>query len=310
MDDAARVPQAGVSLLDPYLDGRISAEAALAALALATPDDDVLRHLLLAAAREHPGAEPRLALIARLIADEPGLCTRLRAVASAVPHHDRDADPERLLARIAAGFDAAAGVSPEAAVALHSLGRADGLARSTDEIVDRLVRDGCLGVGDSVLDVGCGIGRFAGPIEAHGAAYAGIDPSARMVETARRRRPGCSFAVGVAHDLSRFPAARFDLVLAVDVYPYVVQAGGDLPARSIAEAARVLRPGGRLAILNYAYRGDPQADRREIADLGARTGLRLRAFETGAFRDWDGTFARLDRGEATVNRAHAARRGP
>lgn len=52
-------------------------------------------------------------------------------------------------------------------------------------------------------------------------------------------------------------------------------------------AARVLRPGGRLVILNFSCRGDPEHDRRDVADLAARAGLSVvRSGET-PFRLWD-----------------------
>ena len=81
--------------------------------------------------------------------------------------------------------------------------------------------------------------------------------------------------------------ASLELVLYADSFPYLVQAGGDLPARMVGETARVLRPGGRAVMLNWSYRGDPALDRREAEALAGRHGLELRPCAPPAFRHWD-----------------------
>ena len=63
-------------------------------------------------------------------------------------------------------------------------------------------------------------------------------------------------------DLRRFDDEQFDLVYAVDSFPYLVQSGTDLVVTHFTEAARVLRPRGSFIILNFSYRGDPEVDRR------------------------------------------------
>jgi SAM-dependent methyltransferase len=57
-------------------------------------------------------------------------------------------------------------------------------------------------------------------------------------------------------DLALFKDASFDLVYAVDTFPYLVLSGRDLAERHMSDAARVLRPGGTLLVLNYSYLGD------------------------------------------------------
>lgn len=106
--------------------------------------------------------------------------------------------------------------------------------------------------GEKGLDVGCGPGYLACEL-AQEVAPAGrivaIDKSAASVGAARARvtAEGLSDTVevraGDAEDLD-FPDASFDFVVSTQVYCYV----SDI-ARAIREAARVLRNGGRLAVL-------------------------------------------------------------
>ncbi|HEY2174396.1 MAG TPA: methyltransferase domain-containing protein [Mycobacteriales bacterium] len=106
--------------------------------------------------------------------------------------------------------------------------------------------------GEDVLDVGSGPGYLAREIAQRvgprGAVH-GVDPSESMLATAVRLRAGehpaaVRFCVGDALALP-FPDGSFDAVTATQVYEYVA----DMPA-ALAEARRVLRPGGRLLILD------------------------------------------------------------
>ena len=103
------------------------------------------------------------------------------------------------------------------------------------ELVARIV---AASPGPDVLDVGCGTGTAARQFQAAGCRVLGVDPDARMAEFARRR--------GLAVEVARFedwdPAGRtFDLVIAGTAWHWVD------PVAGAAKAARVLRPGGRLA---------------------------------------------------------------
>lgn len=86
------------------------------------------------------------------------------------------------------------------------------------------------------LEIGVGSGRFAGPL----GVQVGVDPSPAMLGYAAER--GIEVVEGVAEDLP-FEAGRFDHALVVTTICFV-----DSPARMVAEARRVLRPGGRLVI--------------------------------------------------------------
>ena len=107
-------------------------------------------------------------------------------------------------------------------------------------------------VGEDVLDIGSGPGYLACEIAQRvgptGVVH-GIDPSTSMLATAARRNAGeraapVHFGIGDALTLP-FPDGSFDAVTATQVYEYVA----DMSA-ALAEARRVLRPAGRLLILD------------------------------------------------------------
>jgi arsenite methyltransferase len=104
--------------------------------------------------------------------------------------------------------------------------------------------------GERVLDVGVGPGLLACDMAAavgEGGRVAGIDPSASMLEMARRRcagQPWTDFRPGEAAKLP-FDDGSFDAVVSTQVYEYVADIGA-----ALAEARRVLRPGGRLLVLD------------------------------------------------------------
>ena len=76
--------------------------------------------------------------------------------------------------------------------------------------------------------------------------------------------------------------------LAIDAMPYVCRAGPALVAAHFAEAARVLRAGGDLVILNFSYRGDLERDRQDVRAAAGAAGLCVLRDGTSDLRLWDG----------------------
>jgi ubiquinone/menaquinone biosynthesis C-methylase UbiE len=100
-----------------------------------------------------------------------------------------------------------------------------------------------------LLDVGCGTGRFAVlASECLGARVWGVDASAEMLREAKAR-PGAAGVGWRQAEATRLPFKDgwFDGVHTHLVLHLV----GDVPA-AVAEMARVLQPGGRLAIGTFA----------------------------------------------------------
>jgi ubiquinone/menaquinone biosynthesis C-methylase UbiE len=143
----------------------------------------------------------------------------------------------------------------------------------------------------TVLDIGCGIGRMERALAPHVGAIVGIDVSSGMIEEAHRRcgtLANVTFAQCNGRDLAGYRSASFDLVLAVDSFPYLHAAGHEIVTRHLLDCARVLRPGGSAAILNFSYRGDEKADRRDIERLAAANGFSIRRVGPRDFSLWDG----------------------
>ncbi|MDI3340796.1 MAG: class I SAM-dependent methyltransferase [Sphaerobacter sp.] len=99
--------------------------------------------------------------------------------------------------------------------------------------------------GLDVLDLGCANGATSRALADLGARVTGVDISPRLIEHARRReaaRPrGVRYMVGDAAHLPELPDASFDRITASMVLMDLEDAAG-----AIREAARLLRPGGRL----------------------------------------------------------------
>ena len=99
--------------------------------------------------------------------------------------------------------------------------------------------------GHRVLDVCCGTGDLAAAALARGASVIGIDFAATMVEIARRKVRGASFACGDAEALP-FSDGAFDAAVCAFGIWHLAE-----PDRAMFEAARVLRPGGTYTFTTW-----------------------------------------------------------
>jgi ubiquinone/menaquinone biosynthesis C-methylase UbiE/DNA-binding transcriptional ArsR family regulator len=104
---------------------------------------------------------------------------------------------------------------------------------------------------DALLDIGTGTGRVIELLDGRFARAVGIDQSHDMLAIARTqldraRIGGVQVRHGDIHALN-LPRGSFDVVTIHQVLHYL-----DDPVRAIREAARVLRPGGRLLVIDLA----------------------------------------------------------
>jgi len=286
-------PEEARWVLRDYLSGRMSPTIALARLVLSVGDVCAVEAMVDAAERacEPPVPQVLTRLIKLLREHRRGL---ERVAENLREHPDPQtpfASPDDGIAAARRFFERAVRRGEEASVAAYSLGNPRLLAKGTREIVDVFERWGFLGPDRRTLEIGCGIGRFQAALAPRVAAAHGIDISPRMIAAAQRR---CSalrnvvLAVTSGRDLDGLDDASFDLVFAVDSFPYIHHAGPEVVATHFREAKRVLRPGGELALLNLSYRDDVAADRREHARLCLDHGFELVANGEQPFKLWDG----------------------
>ena len=103
-----------------------------------------------------------------------------------------------------------------------------------------------IGPGDRVVDVACGTGDLVEIAARRGARVVGVDFAAGMLAIAGRRGLGARLVRGDALALPLPDASADALTCAFALRNFVA-----IPP-FLAEAARVLRPGGRLAVLEVA----------------------------------------------------------
>ncbi|WP_127940031.1 methyltransferase domain-containing protein [Nonomuraea polychroma] len=101
--------------------------------------------------------------------------------------------------------------------------------------------------GAGVLDVGCGAGRAVGELAERGARATGVDLSEEMIAVARERWPQADFRVGDACDLPLGDGAVAGY-RADKVFHLLADA-----AKALAEARRVLAPGGRAVLIGQDW---------------------------------------------------------
>jgi SAM-dependent methyltransferase len=116
--------------------------------------------------------------------------------------------------------------------------------------------------GTRLLDVASGPGFIAGAAASLGCDVVGLDFAAAMVAEARRRLPALAFREGDAESLP-FDAGSFDAIVMNFGLLHLAR-----PDAALAEAHRVLRPGGRYAFTVWA-----------VAERAVAFGLALRAIE-------------------------------
>lgn len=113
--------------------------------------------------------------------------------------------------------------------------------------------------GEAVLDLGCGTGTLAVALarRCRGARLTGLDADpdvlARAAVKAAEAGADVELVEGLSTDLP-FPDGRFDVVLSSLFFHHLA---GPAKRRTLAEVARVLKPGGRLHVADWGRPQDP-----------------------------------------------------
>ncbi len=118
-------------------------------------------------------------------------------------------------------------------------------AKVTSQVDDAILNAVEAGPGIRLLDVACGPGWLSNAAVQRGAVVTGLDFAKNMLTVARLRCPDAEFHDGDAEDLP-FEVSQFDAVVCNLGFPHFPN-----PERAIAEAFRVLKPGGRYAFTNW-----------------------------------------------------------
>ncbi|MDI6105171.1 methyltransferase domain-containing protein [Actinoplanes sp. NEAU-A12] len=140
-------------------------------------------------------------------------------------------------------------------------------ARLTEIMIDKLR----IKPGDRVLDLGCGPGKPAVQMaKTTGAQVVGVSISSKDVELAGFRAEALnlqdqlSFQVADANDLP-FEPDSFDAVLALESIVHMEDR-----AHVLRQIARVLKPGGRVALTDFIQRGpisDDEDEQRALVEM-------------------------------------------
>jgi len=130
----------------------------------------------------------------------------------------------------------------------------------------------CIQPGTDAVDLCCGDGLFTVPLAGMTRRVAAIDLDQDMLDLARVRATAagvknCVFIAGDAYDLARLVPASVDLVLIANTFHGVPD-----QLRLARAVATVLRPGGRLIVVNWHQRprevttilGQPRGPKAEM----------------------------------------------
>ena len=194
-------------------------------------ETDHVRALVLALQNLPAEPPPVLgAVMALRVPDEPARAASIRGTRAERPRREPAALPPRPWLGGAAGFGAVPGTAREAAFQAE---------------IDRLVVD-ALGTaaGLAVLDIGCGGGRLA-PILTDAREVVGVDTDPDALARAALRHAALPRFTFARMDATRLglPDGGFDVAVMLDLLDLLAD-----PAAALAEAARVLAPGGRLLV--------------------------------------------------------------
>jgi ubiquinone/menaquinone biosynthesis C-methylase UbiE len=160
--------------------------------------------------------------------------------------------------------------------------------------------------GLQALEMGCGTGHWLGVLRERGVRVTGLDASTQMLVQAQVMVPGVQLIHGQAERLP-WPAGSFDRVFCINAFHHFTD-----KAAFLAEARRVLRPGGMLMIVGldphsgsdqwciYDYfEGTVEIDKQRYPSASSiREWMRIAGFEDCVTREVQYLYTQLPAREA------------
>ncbi len=169
-----------------------------------------------------------------------------------------------------------------------------------DELIDQACRVAGIGIGDLVLEVGCGSGQLTRSLAGRGLRVTALEPGTNLMSLARQNTEGAGEVafVNAPFESAQLPRERFLAVFSASAFHWVD------PDDSWQRAADVLVPGGTLALLQYFGMAEARTKPDQDAVLAA---LRRVAPDIAAswpaYRDLDATLAGIERRRGNISRA-------
>lgn len=114
----------------------------------------------------------------------------------------------------------------------------------------RFLFDDYVEVGNRILDLGCGNGRYHQFFKDKKIEYTGIDYSEKLIEIAKNKYPEAEFQVADAFNLP-FPDNFFDRIFSIAVLHHIPSL--ELRQQFLKEAKRVLKPEGKFILTVWKF---------------------------------------------------------
>lgn len=171
-----------------------------------------------------------------------------------------------------------------------------------DELIDQACQFAGIGIGDRVLEIGCGSGQLTRGLLARGLRVTALEPGPSLIALAEQNLDGTGDV--------EFINARFeDAMLAPEQFAAVFSASAFHwldPNVSWQKAADVLVPGGTLALVQYCGLEEPRTKQDQDAALDAiATAAPDIAADWPSYRDLDTTLGGMEQRRANVSQVWA-----
>jgi ubiquinone/menaquinone biosynthesis C-methylase UbiE len=171
-----------------------------------------------------------------------------------------------------------------------------------DELVDRACLVAQIGSGDHVLEAGCGSGQLTRSLVARGPYVTALEPGKHLMSLAEQNLEGCGRVefVNARFEDAQLPREHFKAVFSASAFHWID------PDVGWQKAARVLVPGGTLALMQYCGLREQRSSRDQEALFSAMRRIVPQIAATWpSYRDLAGTVAGAEQRRENVSEVWA-----